>query len=135
MTQRFTIESNIISYSKGMIATAVGLFLCCAGISNMIDHDTNYQLVQHVLSMTPMRPWFATTLVDARSVISPILHTTMYLIIIFTEILSGLTCVAGGLCLMTTKKKPDDNLRKNPLYCRSKPCISLILFRFLCGGW
>jgi predicted small integral membrane protein len=76
-----------------MGVAAIGALTGLACLNNLMDYNSNFALVQHVLSMDTTFPegtlrWRATT--------SPALHHAAYWLIITTEGVAGALCLASG---------------------------------------
>ena len=84
--------------SKSAVSMSIGIFGLLVGIDNILDFDTNYQFVDHVLSMDEMEPWFSGD--DSRAITSPTLHLVGYWLIILGEIAMGALCLAGGALML-----------------------------------
>ncbi|MEN0106751.1 MAG: DUF2165 domain-containing protein [Pseudomonas sp.] len=74
----------------------VGVFLLLVSVNNLLDFDTNFAFVQHVLAMDTLS---GSTALNGRAISSPTLHLAAYGLIISAEIVAGLCCLAGALRL------------------------------------
>jgi len=93
----------IVRLSKALLVLMIGLFALLAGIHNIIDYNTNFTFVQHVMSMDTTFPdsalkWHAVT--------SPALHHAGYGLIIALELATGIICFWGGLRLWGSRRAP-----------------------------
>ncbi|MGI9403953.1 MAG: DUF2165 family protein [Hyphomicrobium sp.] len=93
----------IVRLSKALLVLMIGLFALMVGIHNIIDYDTNFAFVQHVMSMDTTFPdsalrWHAVT--------SPTLHHAGFCLIIALELLTGILCFWGALRLWGTRRTP-----------------------------
>jgi predicted small integral membrane protein len=79
--------------SKILLVLFVGLILLLVGIDNIIDYQTNFVFVQHVMTMDTVSP--GTTL-TWRAVSQPALHHAAFAFIIAAELVSGGLCAAGA---------------------------------------
>lgn len=87
---------------KTVLALSVGTFGLMVGLGNIIDYNTNWQFVRHVLSMDQMAHVFTSTLLVAdRAISNALLQQASYIIIIAGELLFGLLCLLGGLCMLS----------------------------------
>ncbi|MCL9782242.1 DUF2165 domain-containing protein [Vibrio sp. S4M6] len=102
--------------SKGMLASAVGIMCLLVSIDNMIDFNSNYQFVQHVLSMDTMKPFFHGGPLLERAITNPTYHLIGYWMIIIGEGLSGLLALAGGLCMLLGISNGERFLKGKVLY-------------------
>lgn len=89
--------------SKSVLTLALGIFALLVGVDNIIDYETNFAFVQHVLSMDTTFPgnklmWRAITLGWA--------HHAAYAGIIAAELAVGILCVAGAWRLFAARARP-----------------------------
>ena len=84
----------ILDISKAIVAMYVGLFCLLVGYNNLIDYNTNFQFVEHVMAMDEMKSFFKGGY--ERAITSPVLHTVFYHLIIALEFLAGAFCVIGA---------------------------------------
>ena len=97
--------SRVNRVSKGIVAICVGIFGLLVSTGNIIDFETNYQFVKHVLSMDDFQPWFqGAEIIGWRAITSPQLHFIFYSLIILGELLTGVFALAGGVLMITNKK-------------------------------
>nr|WP_082826297.1 DUF2165 domain-containing protein [Enterobacter sp. ODB01] len=109
---------------KGILAISVGAFGLLVAVDNVLDYNTNWQFVQHVLSMDSMEPWFNGSTIRTRAITSPFWQQAGYITIITGEFITGLLCSLGDwLCCMAHSKV----LRK-PL-SQEKNCLSPVVFQ------
>jgi predicted small integral membrane protein len=86
--------------TKSAIALSVGLFGLLAGSGNIVDFDSNWQFVQHVLAMNSMEPWFRSAAMQQRAITDPGLQRAFYLTIIAGELVFGLLAFLGGALML-----------------------------------
>ncbi len=91
--------SLVVDISKAVVAIYVGLFCVLVSYNNVIDYNTNYQFVKHVLAMDQMEPYFSGDNLYGRAITSPALHTLFYNLIIALEFLAGVLCVIGAVVM------------------------------------
>ncbi len=85
----------ILRGAKIFLAACVGLLLLLVGVDNLLDYQTNFEAVRHIMSMD-------TVPLDAfawRAIASPPLHHLVYWFIIATEICAGALTLLGCLRL------------------------------------
>ena len=87
----------LIRLAKVVLVLQIGLFAMLVGVDNIIDYNSNFEFVRHVLSMDTTFPGNA--LMD-RAVTDPDLHHLAYAIIIAAEIITGLLCIAGAIWMV-----------------------------------
>jgi predicted small integral membrane protein len=84
----------IIRLIKAMVCFAVALFGLLIAVDNVIDYSTNFEFVQHVLSMD--------TIPDkrliGRAITDPAVWRLSYAAIIVGEALTGLFFLAAAIC-------------------------------------
>jgi predicted small integral membrane protein len=78
-------------------------FALIVGIDNILDYNTNYDFVQHVLSMSEMQAFFS----DSPRMMHRAIHNVgaqkfFYAMIITGEITTGLLFFAGGIGLLAS---------------------------------
>lgn len=91
----------IVRLSKLTLLAAVALFMTLVAIGNITDYGSNWQFVQHVLSMdttfrSPNLMW--------RAIADPMVQTLAYLLIILVEAASALTLWFGCLRLWARRR-------------------------------
>lgn len=86
----------IVQLSKFLMVFLIGLYPLFVGFNNIVDYETNFVAVRHVLTMDTVIP---TSTLTWRAVTSPPLHHTAYGLIIGAELLIGLLCCAGAVRL------------------------------------
>jgi predicted small integral membrane protein len=84
----------LIRLAKVVLVLQVGMFAMLVGVDNIIDYNSNFEFVRHVLSMDTTFPDNA--LMD-RAITNPDLHHLAYAIIIASEIITGILCIAGAI--------------------------------------
>ena len=95
--------------SKSLLAFCVGIFCFIVGLNNIVDFDTNFQFVQHVLSMDTMHDWFKGDALRGRAIVDQTFHLFGYCLIILCQILSGLICLFGAIKMITNLHSEDFN--------------------------
>ncbi len=83
----------IVRAAKVLLPLLAGVFFLLVGIDNIIDYDTNFEFVRHVLSMDTTFPgnklmW--------RAITSEWVHHLAYAAIIAAELATGVLCVSGS---------------------------------------
>ncbi|CAM3344459.1 hypothetical protein BZK31_08785 [Pseudomonas floridensis] len=82
--------------SKAFLVLLVSLYLLLVGYNNVVDYESNFGFVQHVLLMDSIFPGNP---LASRSVSSPVLHHGVYWVIILGEFTAGALCFLGALKL------------------------------------
>ncbi len=131
-------SSRIALLTKSTVALSFGLYALLAGISNLLDFDSNYHFVRHVLAMDTMKPFFSQVLIDARAIHSTSLHLAAYYSIIATEILSGILCLSGAITMFNSIVSQEKFELAKTLY-NAGACLALALwylgFCVIGGEW
>lgn len=96
-----TDEIMIIRLSKIMCIAAVSFYCLLAAFSNITDYYTSFPLVERVLMMKDV---FPNSTISYRAVTNPIVHHTIYIIIISLEVLTALLCAFGVWKLFKVRK-------------------------------
>ncbi len=85
----------IVRMAKIAVAAAMGVLLLIVAFDNVFDYATNFDVVQHILSMDMVPPspfkW--------RAITSPALHHLFYVFIIAVEFASGALALYGSWVL------------------------------------
>lgn len=89
--------------SKAVLTLCIGVFALLAGTGNILDYDTNFEFVRHVLSMDTT---FPNNALLWRRIEDERLHHLAYLIIIGAELLTGALCTAGAVRLYQNRSAP-----------------------------
>ena len=92
----------IIRLIKAMVCLAVALFGLLVAADNVIDYSTNFQFVQHVLSMDTIPD---KRLID-RAITDPAVWRLSYVVIIVGEALTGLCFLAAAIALLSQLRAP-----------------------------
>ena len=82
--------------SKIALLASVSLFMALIAFNNLTDYGSNFDFVQHVLSMDTTFPG---NRLKWRAITSPTVHHVFYWTLIVWEGLSGLAIAAGALAL------------------------------------
>ncbi len=82
----------IVRIAKIAVAAAMGLLLLIVALGNVLDYGTNFDVVEHIVSMDMVPPspfkW--------RAITSPALHHLFYVFIIVVEFASGALALYGA---------------------------------------
>ena len=88
-------------FSKIALLAAVALFMGLIAFNNITDYGSNFDFVQHVLSMDTTFPG---NRLKWRAIGTPAVHHAFYWTIIAWEALSGLGIAAGALALWRARR-------------------------------
>jgi predicted small integral membrane protein len=86
----------IVRLSKVLLVLLIGLYALIVGADNIVDYGVNFAFVQHVMAMDTI---FPDNTLTWRAVTSPPLHHAAYGLIIASELLTALLCIAGAVRL------------------------------------
>src|SRR5690606_15570062 len=90
-----------IRLCKIALVAAMALFFTFVAFGNLTDYESNWQFVQHVLSMDTI---FPDSTVHWRAITNPMLQTIAYWLIIITEIATAVILWLGVLGLLKSVK-------------------------------
>ena len=86
-----------LSISQTTCVGLIGVFACLVSLNNILDYQSNFEFVKHVLSMDTT---FEGNKLMNRAIETSYLHHTAYAVIIFLEAAIGLiNLVAAGLMI------------------------------------
>ena len=85
-----------VRVSKALLVALVGVFSLLVGVDNIIDYETNFLFVEHVMAMDTV---FPDSTLTWRAITSDTLNHLAYAAIIGLEIFTGLLCIVGALRL------------------------------------
>jgi predicted small integral membrane protein len=84
----------MVRFAKIAVAAAAGVLILLVALDNVVDYGTNFDVVQHILSMDAIPP----TPLVWRAITNPALHHLCYWFIILSEFVSaGLTLYGAWL--------------------------------------
>ena len=89
-------------YLKALLVASMALFFTLVAFTNVVDYNTNWLFVKHVLSMDTT---FRSPHLIGRAISSGLLQRSVYVLIIFWEILVAILCWLGTYYLLRKKKK------------------------------
>jgi predicted small integral membrane protein len=87
----------LIRASKIILVSGIGCLALLVAANNVLDYESNFRFVQHVMSMDTVYPGNALTY---RAITEPGLHTLVYAIIILSEFATAIFCLLGALRLL-----------------------------------
>ncbi|RLV57868.1 DUF2165 domain-containing protein [Parashewanella curva] len=117
-------------FSKLLLAFFLGIFCLIVGYNNIVDFNTNYQFVIHVLSMDSMQPWFLGTQLFDRAVTKPSLLLTAYWFIIALEIIAGLVISFGAFFMFKGARYDNASFSKGQGIFLAGATIALFIWYF-----
>ncbi|SEO38870.1 DUF2165 family protein [Nitrosovibrio sp. Nv6] len=90
-------KSLAIRGSKIFLISGIGCLTLVVAFNNVVDYQSNFLFVQHVMSMDTVYPGNA---LKHRAITEPLLHSITYGFIIFTEFAIAILCLSGALRLL-----------------------------------
>ncbi|MCX7204807.1 MAG: DUF2165 domain-containing protein [Proteobacteria bacterium] len=87
--------------SKIALVWALAFFVSLVALNNLMDYESNYRFVNHVLKMDTT---FPDNSVMWRSIESPLIHHAAYNFLIFLELAVAVLCWLGGFRLLMAIK-------------------------------
>jgi predicted small integral membrane protein len=96
-------------WSKTLLLASIALFFTLVVFNNTTDFYSNYQFVQHVLSMDST---FLDNQAMWRALRAPSLHLAFYLGIILWELLNAALCWMGAIALFRARNSSQDAFTK-----------------------
>jgi len=91
----------IMRFAKVALVAAVGAFAFIVAYDNIVDYDSNYEFVRHVLSMDTTFPHNALT---HRAITDPRMWSAAYAVIIAAEALTSFLLIVGAVALLMRLK-------------------------------
>ncbi len=85
-------RKEAIRFSKTLLLLSTAIFFTLVVFNNLIDYNSNYQFVEHVLSMDTT---FEGNNLMWRAITNPVIHNIFYWIIIAWELLVAVYCWIG----------------------------------------
>lgn len=112
---------------KSLLALSIALLGLLVASGNVLDYGSNWQFVQHVLSMDSMEPWFNGQALQGRAITSVPLQKAAYTLIILGEFIFGLLCAWGGVLMLygTFTARPERFTRGKAVFTLG--CIPALL--------
>ena len=92
-----------IRLCKAALVAGVAVFFTLVSYGNVTDYGSNWQFVQHVLSMDTT---FPNSSLHWRAITDPELQATGYWLIIATEIVTAALLWIGALALLAPRARP-----------------------------
>ncbi|QPC41724.1 DUF2165 domain-containing protein [Kaustia mangrovi] len=122
-----------IRLSKALLVLLIGLFALLVGANNIVDYESNFAFVQHVLSMDTTFPDNA---LMWRAITDETVHHAAYWLIIIGELVTGGLCVLGALALLAASRSDADrfNAAKRLAVCGLTLGFALWFFGFMTVG-
>jgi len=104
---------------KSVIVATIGLFSCLVAFNNLVDYDSNWAFVRHVLAMDTVFPDNA---VRYRAITASSIQAAAYWAVIAVEWAVGLVCLYGAWGLWRTRHD-----RRAYIAAKAVPAAGLLL--------
>lgn len=111
---------------KIAVSAAAGALILMVGLNNLFDYGTNFEVVQHILSMDAIPPSPLTW----RAVTSPVLHHLCYAFIIATEFVSAGLALFGVWRLWKMRAAPAEAFNAAKSLAAAGLTIGFLLYFF-----
>lgn len=110
---------------KALMVASVGVWGVLVALGNLLDYGSNWQFVQHVLSMDTV---FPDNRLRYRAITDPSLQAASYWLIIAVEWLMGLTCLAGAWRLLRLRNDAAGFVAAKPLAAAGLVLVFLLYY-------
>jgi len=110
---------------KALLVFSVGVWGALVAFDNLLDYGSNWQFVQHVLSMDTV---FPDNQLRYRAITAPRLQTACYWLIIGIEWLMGIGCLAGGWRLLRLRHNAAGFVAAKPLAAAGLVLVFLLYY-------
>ena len=133
--QALTPNQHVLHSIKIMLVAIVAAFFSLVSYTNMVDYQSNWQFVQHVLAMDTT---FHSAAIMSRSISNPTMQMVTYWSIIFLELLAALFCWVGAITLFRNRRDKEQFIQAK-LIANIGLAIGLFLYLFcfviVAGEW
>ena len=99
----------LIRASKILLIAGIGCFSLVVASNNVLDYQSNFLFVQHVMSMDTV---FTGNALKSRAITEPLLHSVAYTSIILWEFGVAILCLSGALQLLKHLKSDASRFNK-----------------------
>jgi len=113
--------------AKVVLVAALAAFAFVVAYDNVVDYDSNYEFVRHVLSMDTT---FPNNALMHRAVTAPWLWTTAYVVIIALEALTSLLLIVGALALLALVNAPAVAFHRAKVWAVAGLTVGFVLWFF-----
>lgn len=110
---------------KALMVASVGVWALLIAVDNVIDYDSNWQFIRHVLSMDTVFPDNA---LKYRAITNPTLQAVGYWLIIATEFVMGLLCLGGAWRLLLARGTRTEFIAAKPMAACGLVIVFLLYF-------
>jgi predicted small integral membrane protein len=117
----------MIRLAKIAVIAALAAFALLVAYNNIVDYDSNYQFVRHVLSMDTI---FPDSSLRSRAIDSEAMWRAAYGLIIATEALTGLLLALGAVVLLGRLTAPGKTFNQAKLWAVAGLTVGFCLWFF-----
>jgi predicted small integral membrane protein len=117
----------MIRLAKIAVIAALAAFALLVAYNNIVDYDSNYQFVRHVLSMDTI---FPDSSLRSRAIDSEAMWRAAYGLIIATEALTGLLLALGAVVLLGRLTAPGKTFNQAKLWAAAGLTVGFCLWFF-----
>jgi predicted small integral membrane protein len=114
----------ILRLCKVAVSAAAGVLILLVGLNNLLDYRTNFDVVQHILSMDAIPPSPLTW----RAVSSPALHHLCYAFIVAAEFVSAGLALFGAWRLWKMRAAPAEAFNATKTLAAAGLTIGFLLY-------
>ena len=116
-----------VRLAKIVLVAALAAFAFIVAYDNIVDYDSNYEFVRHVLSMDTT---FPNNALMHRAITDPRLWTAAYVVIIAMEALTSLLLVVGALALLGLINAPAVAFNRAKAWAVAGLTLGIVLWFF-----
>jgi predicted small integral membrane protein len=116
-----------VRLAKIVLVAAMAAFAFIVAYDNIVDYDSNYEFVRHVLSMDTT---FPNNALMHRAITDPRLWTAAYIVIIVMEALTSLLLIVGALALLALINAPAVVFNRAKVWAVAGLALGLVLWFF-----
>ncbi len=117
----------VVRFAKIVLVAAIAAFAFVVAYDNVVDYNSNYEFVRHVLSMDTTFPHNA---LMHRAITDPRLWTAAYIVIIALEAVTSLLLIVGALALLALINAPAVAFNRAKVWAVAGLTVGLTLWFF-----
>jgi predicted small integral membrane protein len=111
--------------TKLLLVSSLAAFVFIVAYDNVVDYDSNYEFVRHVLSMDTT---FPTNTLRIRAITNPALWNAAYIAIITTEALTAVAFAKGAYDLLRNLRAPAQRFQAARRYAIIGATLAFLLW-------
>jgi predicted small integral membrane protein len=117
----------VVRFAKIVLVAAIAAFAFVVAYDNVVDYNSNYEFVRHVLSMDTTFPHNA---LMHRAITDSRLWTAAYIVIIALEAVTSLLLIVGALALVALINAPAVAFNRAKVWAVAGLTVGLTLWFF-----